>query len=55
MSKCEKYWVFGMILMLCVKHEDVPTLWGSISNVMCYVVSFGFFIAMVWCAIRGEK
>lgn len=55
MSKFEKYFVYGMLMMLCVKPQDVPTLWGSLSNVLCYVVGFCFFIAMVWCAIRGEK
>ena len=55
MTKCEKYWVFGMILMLSITHKEVPTLLNSISNVLCYIGGFGFFIAMLWCAIRGEK
>lgn len=55
MTKVEKYWVFGMILMLSVKHQDVPTLLGSISNVISYTGSFVFFAVMLWCAIRGEK
>lgn len=55
MTKAEKYWVFGMILMLCVKHQDVPTLWTSLSNVFCYIAGFGFFIAMVWVTIRGKE
>jgi len=55
MTKCEKYWVFGMILMLSVTHKEVPTLLNSIGNVVAYVGGIGFFVAMVWCFIRGEK
>lgn len=55
MTKVEKYWVFGMIMMLSVTAKDVPTLMNSISNVVCYLTGFGFFVAMLWCAIRGKK
>jgi len=55
MNRAEKYWVFGMILLLSVTHKEDPTLLHSISNVLCYLGSIGFFIAMLWCALRGEK
>lgn len=55
MTKAEKYWVFGMILMLSVTRKEVTTLLNSISNVLCYLGGFGYFIAMVWCYFRGEK
>lgn len=55
MTKCEKYWVFGMILMLCVKHQDVPTLLGSLSNVISYIGGLICFALVLWFAIRGEK
>ena len=55
MTKAEKYWVFGMLMMLCIEPQESPTLWTSISNVSCYVTGFGFFIAMVWAAIRGRE
>jgi hypothetical protein len=55
MTKSEKYWVFGMIMMLSVTHKEIPTLLNSISNVLAYTVGIGYFIAMLWCAIRSEK
>jgi hypothetical protein len=55
MTKAEKYWVFGMILMLSVTHKEVPTLLSSIGNVLSYIGAIGCFIAMTWCAFRGEK
>lgn len=54
MSKAEKCWVFGMILMLCVKPQEIPTVWGSLSNIFCYIFGLGFFVAMVWSAVKGE-
>lgn len=55
MTKCEKYWVFGMILMLSIKHQDVPTLLGSIGNVVSYIGGFVCFALVLWYAVRGEK
>ena len=55
MTRPEKYWVFGMIMMLSVTHKEIPTLLNSISNVLAYTCGVGFFTAMLWCAIRGEK
>jgi len=55
MSKLEKYFVFGMIMMLSVTHKEVPTLLNSIGNVLAYTVGCGYFVAMLWCAIWGEK
>lgn len=55
MSKSEKYWVFGMILMLSVSHKEVPTLLNSIGNVVAFIGGIICFLLMVWYAIRGEK
>lgn len=55
MTKAEKYWVFGMVVILCIEPQESPTLWTSISNVFCYIAGCCFFIAMVWAAIRGKE
>lgn len=55
MTKPEKYWLFGMVMMLSVSSQEVPTLLHSIGNVLAYTTSVCFFIAMLWCYFRGEK
>lgn len=55
MTKPEKYWVFGMIMMLSVSSQEVPTLLHSIGNILAFVGSCCFFVAMIWCYFRGEK
>jgi len=55
MSKPEKYWLFGMVLMLSVKHQEIPTMLGSISNVISYIGAFVCFLVMVLSVIRGKS
>ena len=55
MTKFEKYWVFGMILILSVNTPEDPTLFSSIANVLLYLGGFGYFIAALWHSLKGEK
>lgn len=48
MSKPEKYWVFGMIWMMTVKHYEDPSLWNSLINVMSFLLATVCFVLMVW-------
>lgn len=55
MTKYEKYWVFGMLMMLSITHVEVPTVLNSIANVGCFVIGIGYFIASLWCAIFAKE
>lgn len=55
MSKCEKYWLFGMVLMLSITHQETPTLLGSIGNVIAFLAAIMYFALAGWNLIRGAK
>jgi len=55
MTKYEKYWVFGMLMMLSVTHVETPTLLNSISNVGCFVIGMGYFLASVWYGVFRKE
>lgn len=56
MTKCEKYWVFGMIWLSLVEHYDNQTLWNSLGNVLSFLFGTVCFLLMIWhFFVRSEK
>lgn len=55
MSKCEKYWLFGMVLMLSITHQETQTMLGAIANVITYIAATIYFVLMVREFFWGAK
>lgn len=54
MTKVEKYWVYGMILMMSITHKEVPTLLNSIGNIVGFIGGTIAFILMIWFFITEK-